>query len=63
MRILERRGGDGPFGAMWGWRKAVEGSGRNGLEEGERGARVLKKQSMASPADWRWAAPEERSKL
>jgi sarcosine oxidase/L-pipecolate oxidase len=40
---------------MWRWRAAdVNGgrAGRNGLEEGEDGPRVLAKQEMAGQEDW-----------
>lgn len=63
VRILEGKGGEGPFGGMWGWREAGDGKARNGLEEGEGGERVLGKQRMACPADWRWGVTGERSKL
>ena len=63
VKILEGKGGEGLFGRMWGWREAVEGSGKNGLEEGEGGERVLAKQRMASTADWQWAEENERSRL
>ncbi|OKL62196.1 hypothetical protein UA08_02323 [Talaromyces atroroseus] len=54
--ILEGRGQDTVYGKMWRWRedKALTlGNKRNGLQEGEGGPRVLAKQDMASPRDWR----------
>lgn len=50
VKILE--GKETVFRKMWKWRSAPEDMKRNGLEEGERGKRVLSKQRMASPADW-----------
>lgn len=52
VKILEGKGAETPFGQMWRWRRAAEGTKRNGLEEGEEGQRVLAKQRMASPTDW-----------
>jgi sarcosine oxidase / L-pipecolate oxidase len=62
--IIEGRGEGTVYGNMWRWRedKASKlGNKRNGLEEGEKGNRVLEKQEMASPKDWRVGS--ESSKL
>ena len=53
VKILEGGKDSSVFRDMWRWRSLREGSRRNGLEEGEAGARVLAKHTMASPEDWR----------
>lgn len=50
--MLEGRGADTVYGRMWAWRENRNAK-RNGLEEGEAGPRVLAKQEMASPEDWK----------
>ena len=52
VKILEGKGGSTVYGQMWKWRDGSTGK-RNGLEEGEKGARVLAKQRMATPSDWK----------
>lgn len=51
VKILE--GKETVFREMWKWRSAPEGATRNGLEEGEEGPRVLRKQRMSRPEDWK----------
>ncbi|SPN99719.1 related to fructosyl amino acid oxidase [Cephalotrichum gorgonifer] len=53
VKILEGQGESTPYGKLWGWRGADMTKGRNGLEEGEDGPRVLAKHRMASPQDWK----------
>ena len=54
VKILEGQGQDTPYGLLWKWRDSHPPSGRNGLEEGEAGPRVLSKLTMATPQDWRF---------
>ncbi|KAI0473375.1 FAD dependent oxidoreductase [Xylariaceae sp. FL0804] len=62
VKILEGKGPETVYGRMWRWRRSSnDGEGRNGLEEGEAGPRVLAKQRMATPADWAFA--DRSSKL
>lgn len=54
--IIVGKGENTVYGKLWRWRedKLPElGPERNGLEEGEQGPRVLRKQDMASPRDWK----------
>ncbi|KAK6948817.1 hypothetical protein Daesc_010588 [Daldinia eschscholtzii] len=53
VKILEGKGEQTVYGRMWKWRSSREAK-RNGLEEGERGPRVLLKQKMAEQEDWRF---------
>jgi sarcosine oxidase/L-pipecolate oxidase len=51
--ILEGRAGNSVYAKLWRWRTDSLGKKRNGLEEGEQGPRVLRKQNMASPRDFK----------
>lgn len=55
VKIIEGKTEGNVYAEMWRWRAAdVNGGrvGRNGLEEGEDGPRVLAKQEMAGQEDW-----------
>ncbi|RSH87283.1 hypothetical protein EHS25_003192 [Saitozyma podzolica] len=49
---LEKRPDE--FTPYWKWRSPVPGQGANGLEEGERGPRVLGRVPMATKEDWKF---------
>lgn len=51
VKIIEGRGRESVYGTMWKWRSSNEQL-KNGLEQGEKGPRVLENQTMASEADW-----------
>lgn len=55
LKIIEGKTEGNVYANMWGWRAEAqkdEGGGRNGIEEGEDGPRVLAKQEMAGERDW-----------
>ncbi|KAI1328853.1 FAD dependent oxidoreductase [Xylariaceae sp. FL0255] len=53
VKILEGKGEQTVYGKMWKWRGAASGAvGKNGLEEGEEGPRVLDGLVMADERDW-----------
>jgi sarcosine oxidase/L-pipecolate oxidase len=51
VKILEGKGEQTVYGKMWQWRSSMSEE-RNGLEEGEDGPRVLRKQRLAKREDW-----------
>ncbi|KKY17180.1 putative sarcosine oxidase [Phaeomoniella chlamydospora] len=53
VKILEGKGRETVYGNMWKWREGPKDGKRNGLEEGEDGERVLAKQEMATPQEWK----------
>ena len=56
VKILEGQGHSTPYGKLWKWRRSTPIKGRNGLDDGEEGPRVMAKHRMASSKDWEFNA-------